>query len=88
MNADALWLYRSPASPRRWLGVALLAGPLFGKLVFTAGSLWAGFGVVMRKFRLDPVLATTAAGVFGLAVCVPFYLEPLSFQHWYRASPC
>jgi drug/metabolite transporter (DMT)-like permease len=132
---------------RRWLAVALLAGPLFGELVFTAfqfappshgavfpfaamsvvgtifaavflkdqltrrkllgigvviiglltlagvssasltgragigdllfiaaGSLWAAFGVVMRKFRLDAVLATTAAGVFGLTVYVPFYL--------------
>jgi drug/metabolite transporter (DMT)-like permease len=132
---------------RRWLAVALLSGPLFGELVFTAfqftppshgavfpfaamsvvgtifaaiflkdpltrrkvlgigivivglltlsgvssasltgraaigdllfiaaGSLWAGFGVVMRRFRLDPVLATTAAGVFGLATYVPFYL--------------
>jgi drug/metabolite transporter (DMT)-like permease len=132
---------------RRWLAVALLAGPLFGELVFTAfqfappshgavfpfaamslvgtifaalflkdpltqrkllgigiaivglltlsgvssasltgragigdllfiaaGSMWAGFGVIMRKFRLDPVLATTAAGAFGLAAYVPFYL--------------
>ena len=132
---------------RRWLAVALLAGPLFGVLVFTAfqfappshgavfpfaamsiagtilaavfladlltrrkvlgigivvvglltlsgvssasltgrasigdalfiaaGTMWAGFGVIMRKFRLDPVLATTAAGVFGLASYVPFYL--------------
>ena len=27
----------------------------------------------MRRFRLDPMLATTVAGVFGLAVYVPFY---------------
>jgi drug/metabolite transporter (DMT)-like permease len=132
---------------RRWLVVALLAGPLFGELVFTAfqfappshgavfpfaamsvvgtifaagflvdpltqrklvgisivivglltlsdvssssltgragigdllfiaaGSMWAGFGVVMRKFRLHPILATTVAGVFGLAAYVPLYL--------------
>jgi drug/metabolite transporter (DMT)-like permease len=43
-------------------------------LFIAAGSLWAGFGVVMRKFRLDAILATTAAGVFGLATYVPFYL--------------
>jgi drug/metabolite transporter (DMT)-like permease len=42
-------------------------------LFIAAGSLWAGFGVVMRRFRLDPILATTVAGVFGLAVYVPFY---------------
>ena len=43
-------------------------------LFIAAGSLWAGFGVVMRKFRLDPILATAVAGVYGLAVYVPFYL--------------
>jgi drug/metabolite transporter (DMT)-like permease len=43
-------------------------------LFIAAGSLWAGFGVVMRKFHLDPILATMVAGVFGLAVYVPFYL--------------
>jgi drug/metabolite transporter (DMT)-like permease len=43
-------------------------------LFIAAGSMWAGFGVVMRKFRLDPILATTAAGVFGLAAYAPFYL--------------
>jgi drug/metabolite transporter (DMT)-like permease len=43
-------------------------------LFIAAGSLWAGFGVVMRKFHLDPVLATAVAGTFGLAVYVPFYL--------------
>jgi drug/metabolite transporter (DMT)-like permease len=43
-------------------------------LFIAAGSLWAGFGVVIRKFRLDPILATAVAGGFGLAVYVPFYL--------------
>src|SRR5258705_6647200 len=42
-------------------------------LFLAAGSLWAGFGVVMRRFRLDPILATTVVGVFGLAVYLPFY---------------
>ena len=27
----------------------------------------------MRRFRLDPILATTVVGVFGLAVYVPFH---------------
>jgi len=31
-------------------------------LFIAAGSLWAGFGVLMRKFRLDPILATAVAG--------------------------
>lgn len=132
---------------RAWLGVALLAGPLFGLLMFTgfelapashaavfpfsamsvmgtlmaarflgdritarkaigiaivlaglvvlsgldaasftwrslagdalfivAGTLWAGFGIVLRRNRLDPLLATAVISFFALAIYVPAYL--------------
>jgi len=35
-------------------------------LFIVAGSLWAGFGVVMRKFRLDPVLQRLWTTPIGL----------------------
>jgi drug/metabolite transporter (DMT)-like permease len=68
-----------PLTRRKLLGIGIVivglltlsgvsSAPLTGRasigdaLFIAAGAMWAGFGVVMRKFRLDPILATTAAG--------------------------
>jgi hypothetical protein len=67
-SADMTFLRTSVA------GILTLPVLVYYLRFIAAGSMWAGFGVVMRKFRLDPILATTAAGVFGLAADVPFYL--------------
>ena len=42
-------------------GRALVGDSLF----IAAGTLWAGFGIVMRRHRLDPLLATAVASVLG-----------------------
>jgi len=39
-----------------------------------AGTLWAGFGILLRKHRLDPVLATAVIAVSALITFVPVYL--------------
>ncbi len=58
-------------------------------LFIAAGSMWAGFGVVMRKFgcracwqvRVPPIPTRERCNAW-----VP--PEPQSFQHWYPALPC
>ena len=48
---------------------------LLGDAMFiAAGTLWAGFGVLLRKHRLDPVLATSVIAFTSLASYVPVYL--------------
>lgn len=39
-----------------------------------AGTLWAGFGIVLRKYRLDPLLATAVISISALLTYVPGYL--------------
>jgi drug/metabolite transporter (DMT)-like permease len=39
-----------------------------------AGTLWAGFGILLKKHRLDPVLATSVIAVSALVTFVPVYL--------------
>jgi len=39
-----------------------------------AGTLWAGFGIVLRKHRLDPLLATAVISISALLTYVPAYL--------------
>jgi drug/metabolite transporter (DMT)-like permease len=65
-------------------GLALIAGPglfgtgartLFGDGLFaTAGLMWAGFTVLSRRWRVDPLAATAAVAVLSAAVYVPVHL--------------
>ena len=51
------------------------ARTLLGDAMFiAAGTLWAGFGVLLRKHRLDPLLATSVIAFSALATYVPAYL--------------
>lgn len=46
-----------------------------GDIMFlAAGTLWAGFGIVLRKHRLDPLLATAVVSFSALLTYVPAYL--------------
>ena len=44
-----------------------------------AGTLWAGFGIVLRKYRLDPLLATAVISISALLTYVPAYF-------WYTSA--
>jgi drug/metabolite transporter (DMT)-like permease len=51
-----------------------------GDVMFVAaGTLWAGFGIVLRKHRLDPLLATAVISISALLSYVPAYF-------WYTAG--
>lgn len=48
---------------------------LLGDLVFVAaGTLWAGFGIVLRRARLDPLVSTAVISFSALCTYVPVYL--------------
>jgi drug/metabolite transporter (DMT)-like permease len=48
---------------------------LLGDLMFVAaGTLWAGFGITLRRHRLDPLLATAVISFSALITYVPVYL--------------
>lgn len=48
---------------------------LIGDAMFlVAGTLWAGFGIVLRKHKLDPLLATAVISVSALITYVPAYM--------------
>jgi drug/metabolite transporter (DMT)-like permease len=42
-------------------------------MFLAAGTLWAGFGIVLRKHRLDPLLATAVVSLSALLTYVPAY---------------
>lgn len=50
-------------------GRALLGDAMF----IAAGTLWAGFGIVLRRHRLDPLLATAVVSLSALLTYVPLY---------------
>ena len=53
-----------------WSGKALLGDALF----IAAGTLWAGFGIVMRKNGLNPFTSTAVVSFAALVTYVPLYL--------------
>ena len=42
-------------------------------MFLAAGTLWAGFGIVLRKHKLDPLLATAVISISALLTYVPAY---------------
>lgn len=78
-------------------GLVLLSGVSLGSLTpqallgdamfILAGSLWAGFGIVMRRERLDPVLATAVVSVVALLTYVPAYFLWVGPQRLLAAAP-
>ncbi len=65
-------------------GLVVLAGlsseslhgrAVVGDLLFiAAGTMWAGFGILLRKHKLNPVLATAVISFAALVTYVPLYL--------------
>lgn len=48
---------------------------LWGDALFiAAGSLWAGFGIVMRKYQINPLTATAVVSFAALVTYVPLYI--------------
>ena len=64
-------------------GRALLGDALF----IAAGTLWAGFGIVMRKQRLDPLLATAVISFAALVTYVPVYLGTAGLARLLATAP-
>lgn len=59
-----------------------------GDLMFlAAGSLWAGFGIVLRKHRLDPLLATAVVSLSALLTYVPVYFVAVGGERLFSAAP-
>ena len=71
------------------LEIRSLAGrALWGDALFiAAGTLWAGFGIVMRKHRLDPLLATAVISFVALVTYVPIYLATVGIQRLLAVAP-
>ena len=69
--------------------LASLRGPaLVGDALFiAAGTLWAGFGIVMRKNRLDALQATAVISFAALCTYVPLYLWSVGVTRLLAAAP-
>ncbi|MBC7939055.1 MAG: DMT family transporter [Chitinophagaceae bacterium] len=59
-----------------------------GDLMFVAaGTLWAGFGIVLRKHRLDPLLATAVVSLSALLTYVPVYFVWVGVDRLVAVAP-
>ena len=67
---------------------SLTGQSLLGDVLFiAAGTLWAGFGIVMRKHTLDPLLATAAISFVALMTYVPVYLAVIGIHRLIAVTP-
>ena len=63
-----------------FMGNAVADTVWIGDLMFVASSiLWAGFTILMRKWRIDPVRATAVVAVLTAVIVVPGYLAHSGF---------
>ncbi len=59
-----------------------------GDVMFlAAGTLWAGFGIVLRKHRLDPLLATAVVSLSALLTYVPVYFVSVGLDRLLAVAP-
>lgn len=56
-------------------------------MFLAAGTLWAGFGIVLRKHRLDPLLATAVISISALVTYVPAYAFLTGGEQLIAAAP-
>ena len=56
-------------------------------MFLAAGTLWAGFGIVLRKHRLDPLIATAVISIIALFTYVPAYFWFTGGQSLVLAAP-
>ena len=79
------------------LGLVLVSGielssltlrAAWGDAMFlAAGTLWAGFGIVLRKHRLHPLLATAVISISALLTYVPAYVLLTGGEQLMAAAP-
>lgn len=59
-----------------------------GDVMFlAAGTLWAGFGIALRKHRLDPLLATAVVSLSALLTYVPVYFATVGIDRLMAVVP-
>lgn len=56
-------------------------------MFLAAGTLWAGFGIVLRKHRLDPLLAKAVISISALLTYVPVYVLLTGGEQLIAAAP-
>jgi drug/metabolite transporter (DMT)-like permease len=59
-----------------------------GDVMFlAAGALWAGFGIVLRQHRLNPLLATAVVSLSALLTYVPVYFVAVGAERLMAVAP-
>lgn len=56
-------------------------------MFLAAGTLWAGFGILLRKHRLDPLLATAVVSLSALLTYVPAYFVFVGVERLTQVAP-